>query len=105
FFCAHPGERVSLDPTCTTIVVGDFEGGAIETVRSTGDPSDTRNGDANDWSPGLEAAPLAIACWAPHDRCDVDPARTLAVGGRFTTVGGVPRGRLAFFRCEPPGDA
>jgi hypothetical protein len=100
FFCAHPGEPVSLDPTCTTIVGGDFEGGAIETARSASGPSDTRDGDANDWRPDLDAAPLTIACWAPHDRCDVDPASTLALGGRFTTVGGRPRARLAFFRRE-----
>jgi hypothetical protein len=94
---------VSFDPTCTTIVGGDFEGGAAETVRSAGNPSDTRHGQANDWRPGLDAAPLTIACWAPRDRCDIDPARTLAVGGRFATAGGIARARLAFFQREPQG--
>src|SRR5207245_824191 len=74
--------------------------GLAETGRGAGDPSDTRTGSANDWDPNLDAAPLAIACWAPSRRCDTDPNRMLAVGGLFTTVGGHSRGRLAFFRTE-----
>lgn len=100
FFCPHPGEPIAVDPTCTTVVGGDFESGLAETARSSGDPSDTRSGEANDWNPDLDSAPLTIARWAPDDRCDLDPDRTLAVGGRFATVGSVPRARLAFFKAK-----
>jgi arylsulfatase A-like enzyme len=114
FFCAHPGELAAPDPTSTIIVAGEFDTvktgsrtqssriGIAETDRSAGDPSDTRDGNANDWNPHFDGAVVTVACHSSHLRCDVDPDRVLAVGGAFANVGGLPRGRLAFFRAKAP---
>jgi arylsulfatase A-like enzyme len=110
-------------PSCTAIIGGTFgsvkAGGAnerqrarlAETDRSAEDPSGDPTGAANDWDPGLDAAPLAIECQsspAPNqdifktpNRCDTNANRVLAVGGNFTTVGGGSRPRLAFFGAAP----
>ena len=110
-------------PSCTAIVGGTFSSvktgtpseqqrlRLAETDRSAEDPSGAPTGFANDWDPSLNAAPFAIACqsspaggqdiFQTPNRCDTNANRVLAVGGNFTTVGGVSRPRLAFFGAAP----
>jgi arylsulfatase A-like enzyme len=109
----------SLEPACTTIV-----GGAFDTMKVGGSPTISRSrigetdrvaGDPNDWDPNLDKAVFALACYPsaptanPTDHCQgagtqvLSSNRVLAVGGSFTTVGGMTRKGLAFFPVPPAG--
>jgi hypothetical protein len=98
FFCTAEGENPNDDPTCSTIVAGAFDsaGGA---PRSGLAETDRATGAARDWSPAPLGAVMAAACAPIGNRCDIAADRVLAVGGQFTAIGGIPRGRLAFFRA------
>ena len=93
------------EPSCATLA-----GGTFDSVRQGPTTFATRNrlaqvtrhtGFAHDWAPDLDGAALAFACVPPAalsgQRCDNSLTRVFAVGGLFTEVSGMPRGRLAFF--------
>jgi arylsulfatase A-like enzyme len=97
------------EPPCMVVVAGGFDtmkiGTAGATTRNRLAETDVVTGDVNDWNPNLNAAVSALACYpascqtaAPDPLGMLAPNRILAVGGQFTTVGGMlgPKG-LAFF--------
>lgn len=96
-YCTADGENANPDPTCTSVVAGDFDNvGTASRPRLA--ETDRTSGTAADWNPAPDGLPLTTTCW-PDDRCDIAANRILAVGGQFTTIGGISRQGLAFFRA------
>jgi arylsulfatase A-like enzyme len=93
-----PTTCAGVDPSCAAILGGAFvtaKTGPGQVGRSRIAQTDSVTGDPHDWNPNLSATPYSFSCWP--SRCDINTNRVLAVGGIFTTVGGVARNRLAFF--------
>ena len=97
-YCTADGENTKPDPTCTTLLAGGFDavGGASRTRLAE---TDRASGAPLDWNPAPDGLPLTLTCWPDVMRCDIAANRMLAVGGQFTSIGGVARNALAFFRA------